>query len=147
VRRLSWPRRGAAVVLGALACALGAGAQATALAPGEVRVACLTGHAYAGRARPGACVILQPGRGDAGYWALRELRWRGWGRVPALAVGVAQGRPPEPGDARRLRVRLSLSGLRRGCDGRLWYSRARIDVRGGSVLSRLPTCRRRAAGP
>lgn len=116
-------------------------------APADYRVACLTADGDVGRVRPGACAILGLGMGDAGYWSLRELRWTRWGTKSAVATGVSQSRPLTGGGARRLRVRVDLTRLVEGCDGRRWYSRARMETRFGVQRLRLPTCAGRRPGP
>ena len=30
------------------------------------------------RVRPGDCVMYSLGTGDAGYWSIRNIRWRSW---------------------------------------------------------------------
>jgi hypothetical protein len=92
------------------------------------------------RVRPGSCVLHGVGSGDLGYWPLRRLRWRAWRRTVARAVGVTVGRNPETGDVLRTRVTVRATRPRRGCDGRLWFTRARLSIRGGALTLVLATC-------
>lgn len=121
--------------------ALAACAVPAAAAPGDFRVACLTSAGDVARARPGTCVILGLGFGDAGYFALRNLRWTGWGTPSAAARGVHLSVGFETEVVTRIPARVTLGRLRRGCDGRRWYTAVRVSLNGGRPLGmRLPSC-------
>lgn len=134
--------------LGLLAAALIAavvagGDGASAAAPAETPViGCgpASPRGIIARVRPGDCVMHSLGTGDAGYWSIRSIRWRGWGGRVAPANGTSVGRQIETGEVIRLPAKVRATGLRRGCDGRLWYSRARVSVGHGWVTLRLATC-------
>lgn len=128
-----------AVVLALVAMA--AAASSATAAPADFRVACLTRDGDTGRAKPGTCVILGLGFGDAGYHALRNLRWTGWGAPTATARGIHMSVGFETEAVTRIPARVTLGRLRRGCDGRRWYTSVRVSLNGGRPLGmRLPSC-------
>jgi len=109
-------------------------------APAPARVACLTANGDVGRAKPANCVILGLGFGDAGYFAVKNMRWSGWGTSRASANGVIRTTSFE-GEPVRARARVVLSDPRRGCNGRRWYTTVRVSVDGGRPLTMsLPNC-------
>lgn len=133
----------AALLAAASIAADGAGRQAAAAPASDTpRVGCgpASPRGIIARVRPGDCVLYSLGTGDAGYWSVRGLRWAGWGGRIAPAAGTSVGRNPETGAVIRRPVRVRLRGLRRGCDGRRWYSRARVTGGFGGVTLVLATC-------
>jgi len=121
----------------------GAGGEAAvAAAPQAPVIACGPAgpRGIIARIRPGDCVMYNLGSGDAGYWSIRGIRWRSWGGRVAPARGTSVGRNLESGEVIRRPARVRATGLRNGCDGRLWYSRARVTVGFGWVTLRLATC-------
>lgn len=110
--------------------------------PREVPVVgCNRQGKIAARVRPGACVFQdQRYPGDAGYNEVQGLRWTGWGEDAASSPGVAVGYSFATESVVRRPTQVRLSAPRRGCDGRLWYSRARILYSGRWSAVELPTC-------
>jgi hypothetical protein len=133
-------RRRAPVRLGLLASLAVLGPATAVGPPADYRVACVSADGDRARARPGVCTILGLGFGDAGYWSLRDLRWHGWGTGRATAHGRHKSRPLDGGGAVSTPVSVSLTRLRRGCDERLWYTRAVIRTPAGAQLLPLPAC-------
>ncbi len=132
-----------AALLAAALMAVGCVHEASAApAPDTPRVGCGPAgpRGIIARVRPGDCVMYSLGTGDAGYWSIRGIRWEGWGRRIAPGDGASVGRNPETGQVIRRPVRVLLRALRRGCDGRRWYSRARVTGAFGGVTLRLATC-------
>jgi hypothetical protein len=135
-----------ALLCAVVALLLGAGAAAAAPAEAAAPDTPVIGCGPAGprgiiaRVRPGDCVMYSVGMGDAGYWSIRRMTWSSWGGRIAPARGTSVGRNPETGEVVRRPARLQARGLRRGCDGRRWYSRVRVTVGFGWATLRLATC-------
>jgi len=87
------------------------------------------------RIRPGDCVVYDQGSGDAGYFSIRNLRWRSWGPAAATARAVSVGRQFETLRVIRTPVLVRFSGAGRGCDGRLWFTKARISFSSGGFYT------------
>jgi hypothetical protein len=138
IRRTACAGAIAAAIIGA-AAAGGGSAEAAEQAP-VIGCGPASPRGIIARVRPGDCVMYSLGTGDAGYWSIRGITWRSWGGRVAPARGTSVGRNPESGEVIRHPARVRATGLRRGCDGRPWYSRARVSVGFGWVTLRLATC-------
>lgn len=109
----------------------------TRVPPEAVYVGCNRRARITAKRRPRACVFQDERYlGDAGYNEVRGLGWASWAGSTAGARGVSVGYDYAKDALVRSPVAVRLSRAVRGCDGRLWFSRARV----GSIRVHLPTC-------
>ena len=78
---------------------------------------------YTARAQPHACVIWGVPTDLADLYALRRLRWVGWGTATTTFTGQVRNTHPGMGGPLWSSISGRLSGIRRGCKGTFFYTR------------------------
>ncbi len=111
----------------------------------RVFVNCLTYFAktrtvgFVARVRPRRCDVQGEPEYNANLLPAGEMRWSGWGRSTTLGRGVVV---PTKGGG-RIGLRMRLYRIRRGCQGRRYYTRATASTKHGTGTMRLtPGCKR-----
>lgn len=98
--------------------------------------------AFQARQHPTSCDIQGEPEDEADLLQLTQAGWSGWGAASAEAHGQARNNHPGMGGPSSYPVSVSLFRIRSGCDGRRFYTRARITTSYGTGTLRLvPTCK------
>lgn len=98
--------------------------------------------AFQARQHPTSCDIQGEPEDEADLLQLTQADWSGWGAASAEAHGQALNNHPGMGGPSSYPVSVSLFRIRSGCDGRRFYTRARITTSYGTGTLRLvPTCK------
>jgi hypothetical protein len=103
-----------------------------------------TSSAVVARQHPRKCNIWGEPPNIANLRLLRRMRWSAWGTASAVASGRLLNAQPGMGGPTSYPVRVRLFRIRRGCDGRLYYTRAQAAVpgyRSAPPLHVTPTCK------
>jgi hypothetical protein len=98
-------------------------------AAGTAHVMCFEEQPVA-RVRPSQCPIFGEPEDEADLIRLSGAHWTGWGTPTARATGIALGNKPE--EEEPVPVTITLSRLRRVCDGQLFYTRLLAVKRSGT---------------
>jgi hypothetical protein len=94
------------------------------------------------RAHPERCALQGEPESEADLVQLVHAHWSGWGSASAVAVGQALNNQPGMGGPASYAVHVTLSDIRRGCHGRIFYTRARVSSTYGTGQLRITaTCR------
>lgn len=99
-------------------------------------------YAFSARQRPKSCELQTFSRGapcDCGLVIVQDMRWAHWGAGATRGTGLQvpnhpYGVPPGPTRLPDTPISLTLSDPRRGCDGRLYYTKIST-VSGASLLA------------
>src|ERR1700728_4433848 len=127
---------------------LGAGSLAAASATKSVDVNCYPPTPQSvtpvlqERAHPERCALQGEPESEADLVQLTHAHWSGWGGASAVTDAQALNNQPGMGGPASYPIHVTLSDIRRGCDGKLFYTRARVSSSYGTGKLRLtPTCK------
>lgn len=104
----------------------------------------LASSAIVARQHPRKCDIWGEPPNVANLRLLRRARWSGWGTDSAVANGRLLNTQPGMGGPASYPARVRLFRIRRGCDGRRYYTRVQVAVPGhpsAPPLHVTPTCK------
>ena len=95
------------------------------------QVMCFDGEQPVAKVRPARCDIFGEPEDEADLVRLAGVHWTGWGTATAHATATAL--PNKPSEEQAVSVTVTLSRLRRRCDGRVFYTRlVVVKTSGGS---------------
>jgi len=98
--------------------------------------------AFQAQQHPERCDIQGEPEDEADLVQLAQAHWSGWGTASSVTQGQALNNHPGMGGPPSFPVRVRLFRVRRGCHGRLYYTRAEITSSSGTGTLRLtPTCK------
>jgi hypothetical protein len=94
------------------------------------------------RAHPERCALQGEPESEADLVQLTNAHWLGWGSASAVTKAQALNNQPGMGGPASYPIQVTLSDIRRGCDGKLFYTRAQVSSSYGTGRLRLtPTCK------
>jgi hypothetical protein len=94
------------------------------------------------RAHPERCALQGEPESEADLVQVTHAHWSGWGSASAVTEAQALNNQPGMGGPASYPIHVTLSGIRRGCDGKRFYTRALVSSRYGTGKLRLtPTCK------
>jgi hypothetical protein len=91
--------------------------------------------AFLPRQHPSLCHIYGEPENEAHHLGLARAHWSHWGTSSATASGRALNNHPGMGGPASVPVQVRLYRIRRGCNGRLYYTR--VEIKRGSSTGTL----------